>query len=155
MSVYNSNHQGQTIDNGIIKANKLPNISSGNVGQFLKKANSSGDMIWDDVVSVTTQMNSVENTNMENLFLFFTNKIVQTIDWIEDTPYEEYPYYAIISCPNLTSNYYPEVIFNLQDAKSGYFAPICESMTDGIKIFASDIIEENVIIPTIICIKGN
>ena len=152
---YTSIYQGSNIDNGITKANKLPASNSGIIGQFLKKANASGDMEWADVISVTTKKNNVENTDMTNLLLFFTNITITSSDWQEGTSYTNYPYYAIIPCQNVTSDYYAEVVFNPDDAISGYFASVCETVTNGIKIFASNIpYTTNITIPTILCIKA-
>lgn len=151
---YTSIYQGSNIDNGITKANKLPASNSGIIGQFLKKANASGDTEWADVVSVTTKMNNVENTDMTNLLLFFTNITITSSDWQEGTSYTSYPYYAIIPCQNVTSNYYAEVIFNPDDATSGHFACVCETISNGVKIFSNYIPSTNITIPTIVCIKG-
>lgn len=150
MAVYDSSYQGPTID----RAGLLPAPSDGTVGQFLKKVNSNGTMGWDNIASVTTKLNDVAKTDMTNLLLFFTDQTISVSAWTEGTSYMNYPFYAIISCPGVTANYYPEVIFNPDDATSGYFAPICESVSDGVKIFASDIPTISITIPTIKCTRA-
>ena len=150
MASYNSAYVGAAID----RAGLLPTPNSGSVGQFLKKISTAGNMAWADVVSVTTQLNNSQKTDMTNLLLFFTNKTIAVSDWQNGIDYTNYPYYADIACSGVTENYYPEVIFYPDDAVSGYFAPICESVTGTVRIFASDIPEEAIIVPTIKCTKA-
>lgn len=150
MASYNSAYVGAAID----RAGLLPTPNSGSVGQFLKKTSAAGNMAWADVVSVTTKLNGTQKTDMTNLLLFFTDKAVGTDSWVEGTSYTNYPYYADIACSGVTANYYPEVIFNPDDAISGYFAPVCESISEKVRIFASDIPEATITIPTIKCTKA-
>ena len=49
----------------------------------------------------------------------------------------------------------PEVIFSMADAISGNFAPVAESYNGGVYLYAADKPEGNIVIPTIICWKGN
>lgn len=62
-----------------------------------------------------------------------------------------FPYRAVVSVSNVTSSMTPQVIFNLDDSMSGIFAPIVESVSNGVQIYASEIPENDIIIPTIIC----
>ena len=149
MATYTSAHVGVDID----KAGQLPAKTTGTVGQFLKKTGN-GSTSWADVVSVTAQYNGTQKTDMTNLFLFFTKKIFATNAWTADTTYESYPYKADISCTGVTANYYPEVVFDLADATSGYFAPVCQSVSGAVRIYASDIPPATITIPTIKCTKA-
>jgi hypothetical protein len=45
----------------------------------------------------------------------------------------------------------PQVNFNLDDSMSGIFAPIAATVSNGVQIYASDIPENSITIPTIIC----
>lgn len=62
-----------------------------------------------------------------------------------------FPYRATISVSGITTNMIPQVIFDLSDSMSGIFAPIAESVANGVQIYASDIPESDITIPTIIC----
>lgn len=62
-----------------------------------------------------------------------------------------FPYRATVSVSGITTNMIPQVVFDLSDSMSGIFAPIAESITNGVQIYASDIPESDIIIPTIIC----
>lgn len=62
-----------------------------------------------------------------------------------------FPYRATVSVSGITANMVPQVVFDLNDSMSGIFAPIVESITNGVQIYASDIPENDITIPTIIC----
>ncbi len=164
---YQSAHTGAVIDgwNGRIAAaensitalnNKtgyLPANNAGSTGQFLKKTGAS-TAAWADVVSVTAQYNGTQNTNMTNLLLFFTDKQVATSAWAADSTYPSYPYKANITCSGVTSNYYAEVTFDLDDAISGFYCPLCSTGSNIVSIYAISVPTAAITIPTIICIKA-
>lgn len=62
-----------------------------------------------------------------------------------------FPYRVTVPVSGITANMIPQVVFDLNDSMSGIFAPIAESVTNGVQIYASDIPENDIIIPTIIC----
>lgn len=83
--------------------------------------------------------------------LVFTNTVIQTTQFAEDTTYEDFPYKVVIGLSDaVTSSMLPEVIFGAVDASSGVFAPVVDSVTGGIIIYASEVPEAAVTIPTII-----
>nr|DAE44342.1 MAG TPA: Receptor Binding Protein [Caudoviricetes sp.] len=83
--------------------------------------------------------------------LIFTNTVIQTTQFAEDTTYEDFPYKVIIGLSDaVTPSMLPEVIFGAVDASSGVFAPVADSVTGGIIIYASEVPEAAVTIPTII-----
>lgn len=89
----------------------------------------------------------------ENKKLVFTSVEVETSDWESDLTYTDFPYKATISATDVTSGMIPEVIFDAPDAVSGNFAPVAESGTDEIFIWAAEAID--VTIPTIIVWGAN
>lgn len=62
-----------------------------------------------------------------------------------------FPYYANISISGVTTDMVPEVIFDINDTMSGIFAPVAETVNGGVQIYASEIPENTITIPTIIC----
>ena len=86
--------------------------------------------------------------------LTFENIQVATTSFVEDTTYEEFGYRADIPCVGITDNYFPEVVFSLADATSGNYSPICSSGNGIVTIYAVDIPENDIIIPTISCSEG-
>lgn len=90
----------------------------------------------------------------------FEDVDVETTDWVDESAsptYEDYPYRADIVLSGVNSGYLAEVIFALDDAQSGIFAPVCQSYgeanaltgTGGVKIWASEVPGDTVTIPTI------
>lgn len=83
--------------------------------------------------------------------LIFTSKSVATSAWAADSTYPLYPYKADITCANVTANHFPEVVFDLNDATSGYFAPVCQSIAGGVRIYASAIPSAAINVASIKC----
>lgn len=84
--------------------------------------------------------------------LVFTNKTVATSAWVSDSTYSDFPYKASISCSGVTSNHLAEVIFGLTDVISGIFAPINQTATNVVYIWASEKPSATITIPTISCL---
>lgn len=81
--------------------------------------------------------------------LTFTNKTISL--WVEDSTYEDYSYHADIACDEVTSEYTPNVIFNMEDATSGILAPVADTGDGYVRIYASEALESEITIPKIIC----
>lgn len=62
-----------------------------------------------------------------------------------------FPYYANISISGVTADMVPEVIFDINDSMSGILAPIARTISGGVQIYASEIPENIITIPTVIC----
>ena len=87
--------------------------------------------------------------------LQFNNATVPVSNFVDDTTYEEYPFRASVALEGVLSSMIPEVIFSLQDATSGLFAPVAESYNGGVHLYATAAPETDLMIPVIICWKGN
>lgn len=83
--------------------------------------------------------------------LSFTNKTVAVSAWLSDTTYTDFPYRAAVACEGVSMKHYAEVTFSPADALEGSFAPVAESYDGGVYIYASEIPEAAVTIPTIVC----
>lgn len=84
----------------------------------------------------------------------FENITVLTTDWQSDETYDEFEYRVDIPCPGITDNYFPEVVFSLTEAISGNYSPICVSGNGIVSIYAVELPENDIIIPTISCSEG-
>ena len=62
-----------------------------------------------------------------------------------------YPYQAVINIQGVNDQMIPQVNFDLNDSMSGIFAPIAATVNNGVQIYASNVPENNITIPTIIC----
>lgn len=79
-----------------------------------------------------------------------TNVSVATSAWVSSTAHEDYPYQATISITGATSSMVPEVNFSFSDAVSGNYAPVAQSATGGVIIYAKEAPTLAITIPTII-----
>lgn len=83
--------------------------------------------------------------------LLFSNVSVSAASFVSDLTYAEYGYRAQIALTGVTASMVPEVIFGLDDAVSGIFAPIVESYSGGIYLYASEQPSSATTVPTIVC----
>ena len=83
--------------------------------------------------------------------LIFTNVSVATSAWTSDSTYTDYDYKAVISTSNVTASMIPEVVFDPDDATSGNLAPVADSGSGSVTIYAKEVPSSSITIPTIIC----
>lgn len=108
------------------------------------------------LTAIQTELTQLEaGTAVELKKLQFTDATVAASAFVDDATYTDYPYRASIALAGVTSSMIPEVIFAVPDAASGTFASGAESYNGGIYIYAADIPETSVMIPTIILWRGN
>lgn len=82
--------------------------------------------------------------------LLFSNVSISAASFVSDLTYAEYGYRAQLALTGVTASMVPEVIFGLDDAVSGIFAPIVESYSGGIYVYASEQPSGATTVPTII-----
>lgn len=85
----------------------------------------------------------------------FYNTAVAVSAFVADTTYEDYPYRAAVALTGVIATDIPEVMFGMAEAISGIFAPVVESYDGGVYIYANDVPEAAITIPTIILWRGN
>lgn len=76
----------------------------------------------------------------------FTNKTANA--WIEDPTYSNFKYKCDIACEGVTTDMYAEVVFNVDQAVSGNYSPVCETGNGIVTIWSS--VTDSITIPTII-----
>lgn len=79
---------------------------------------------------------------------YFSNKAVAASAWVADTTYEDYPVKATVTCTGVTANDGVDLVFGMEDATSGNFAPIANTVSNGVEIWAKK--AAAITIPTII-----
>ena len=78
------------------------------------------------------------------------NVHIPVSNWALDTEASaDYRYKGTIDFPGITSKHIPEVIFSLEDATSGNFAPICDSGENVVYVWASSIPETEIVVSVI------
>lgn len=106
--------------------------------------------------SIQNELQNLESgTGVELKKLQFNSVSVAVSKFVSNTTYEDYPFRASVALEGVQSTMIPEVIFSMADAISGNFAPVSESYNGGVYLYAADKPEGNIVIPTIICWKGN
>lgn len=75
--------------------------------------------------------------------------------FVSDLSYADYPYRAAVALTGVTADMIPEVVFGLAEATSGIFAPVAECYNGGVYLYANDVPEAAITIPTIICWRAN
>lgn len=78
--------------------------------------------------------------------LKFTNLTADT--WVSDSTYADFPYRCDVTCSGVTSGNYAEVVFALEQATSGSYAPLCETKTNVVSIWSAS--NTSITIPTIL-----
>ena len=81
--------------------------------------------------------------------LSFTS--VSASSWTADSTYADFGYVCSISCSGVTSDMYAEVVFDVAQATSGNYAPVCETGSGIVKIWSST--NASITIPVIIVHK--
>ena len=87
--------------------------------------------------------------------LMFTNVSVAKTTFVSDSTYTDYPYRAAVTLTGAIAGMVPEVIFSLEDAVSGSFAPVAQSYNGGVYIYADGQPSAAITIPTIILWREN
>ena len=132
-----------------------PNVC-GIVTESIKIDTSTMQSQFDSLLrSIQDELSSLESgTSVELKKLLFTGVSVPTSAFVSDSTYEDYGYRAAVALSGVTSSMIPEVVFSLADASGGNFAPVAETYNGGIYLYAADVPERQITIPTIICWRG-
>lgn len=103
----------------------------------------------DDVTDLQSKLDSKSDDGHTHR-VRATNVAVATSAWIASTAHEDYPYQATVNVAGATASTVPEVYFGFADAVSGNFAPFAQSVAGGVIIYAKEVPETVITIPTII-----
>lgn len=85
------------------------------------------------------------SSSKQDKLLVFTNKTADI--WTADNTYQGFSYRCDINCPGVTIDTVIDVIFSLDEAISGDYAPICQTTADTVTIYAK--VSTAITIPTI------
>lgn len=85
--------------------------------------------------------------------LRFVDVLVQPETFVEDSTYDDFPLRATVALEGVLENMTPEVVLGVSESMSGNFAPVAETYTGGIYLYAASAPEAQITIPTIIAWK--
>lgn len=97
--------------------------------------------------SVFSSINSLSSSieTKQNQLLMFSNVVAN--NWVADNTYSNYPFKCDIPLAGVTASTVVDVIFNLEDATSGDYAPICATLDGIVTIYGK--VSAAITIPTI------
>lgn len=150
--VYVSNGIEPTNENILIWVDE----SEGESVDFLSKsyADTLYQPIGDYITEIPSNLVTEEELSEKNYTVTKVFENVTVSNWSEDSTYSEYPYVSIIAIDYVLSTDLGEVYFNVDEALSCNYAPVCDTIDGGIKIWSK--VNNQIIIPTIKIIKyGN
>ena len=102
--------------------------------------------------AIQNELQNLEaGTGVELKKLKFTDVLVPSANFVDDTTYTDFPLRAEVPLDGVLGTMTPEVILGVADATSGNFAPVSETYTGGIYLYASSVPDSDVTIPTILC----
>lgn len=87
--------------------------------------------------------------------IFFTDKVLTAADFTPDSTYDGYPYKAEITVDGITADFVSDVNFAPKEAEAGIFATLTKTEAGKITLYASEIPETAITIPTIECRTGH
>lgn len=91
-----------------------------------------------------------ENLGAQKKRITFVNTNVAASAWAADETYTDYPYRAAIPLTGVTAASFAEVVLSPADAVSGAYAPVCQTYTGGIYLYANAAPGATVTIPAIV-----
>lgn len=150
--VYVSNGIEPTNENILIWVDE----SEGESVDFLSK--SYADTLYqpkgDYITEIPSNLVTEEELSEKNYTVTKVFENITVSNWSEDNTYSEYPYISIIAIDYVLSTDLGEVYFDVNEALSGNYAPVCDTIDGGIKIWSK--VNNQITIPTIKIIRhGN
>lgn len=134
---------------------QIKDIKDKNTGQLVYPRTHAKATYMSDGTTVEDAFNSIDQivedalNNKGSEVIKFTNMTAS--NWILDSTYSSFPYRCDITCANVTSEDYAEVVFEVTQAASGNYAPVCETGSGIVSIWSS--VQDAITIPVIIITK--
>ena len=121
------------------------------VATIVEINHNNNDLTADNVQGALDEL----NITAKNIINVYSDAIVLKSDFVADTTYEEYPFIATINMPNATDKLYAYVNFGLAESISGNYAPVVKTGSGKIYIYAKEIPESDITIPTVLLYNAN
>lgn len=141
--------------------NRITNLEvasgSGETSQGFLNLVSRVDQAEENISSVSNRLDDTNedlntvSAELMNHIQYLLNVKVNT--WTANTKYEDYPYRATISNSVIESEHIATVVFDVEQATSGLFAPVCETDSGKLYIYANALPGSAITIPAIYLIR--
>jgi len=102
----------------------------------------------EDLVSIIASIEQQIAAKQDKV-LKFTNLTASS--WTSDATYADFPYRCDVATSGVTSSMFAEVVFSLDQASSGDYAPICETKSGTVSVWSKKNV--SITIPTILITK--
>lgn len=131
------------------------NAINGNIGTLQGKVTtleSTTATHTSQISTINNQITGINNTlpTLQVKNLNFSNVVVAIGGFVADTTYADFPFRASVTLAGVLATMIPTVNFNLADATSGIYAPICTTYDGGVYLYATKANTVAVTIPTIV-----
>lgn len=101
-------------------------------------------------LSGTQQTQARVNISAEAMRLQFIDTVVDHAAFMADATYLDFPFRASVGLSGVLSTMVPHVVFDAPEAISGVFAPVAACYDGGVYLYASEVPEADITIPTMI-----
>lgn len=130
--------------NNIIKSDGDGNSYLANDGTY-KEVRTDFTSIEQQLKNTNAAIANLESSKQDRN-LYFNN--ITASSWRSDSTYSDFKYKCNIACKGVTADMYAEVVFNVDQAVSGNYSPVCETGDGIVTIWSS--VTDSITIPTII-----
>ena len=83
-----------------------------------------------------------------------TSQTIPASSWTSGSGVTDYDYYYDITVSGADSTMTPIIVFDISSAVSGNLAPLCESRSNSVRVFAKDNLSDAVVVESITLIGG-
>lgn len=115
--------------------------------------------LCNDVADISNSLIAINDTIIEiraqtNAHFHFAHDVgVNTIDWLEDDTYDDFPYKAEVLCDYADEDYSATAVFDVEQATSGLFAPVVKTGIGTVTFYANAIPDFDFVVPVIKLVK--
>lgn len=108
------------------------------------EADLSGYLTAEEIAEVYATIESL--ATKQDKVLKFEN--VAASSWVSDATYTDFPFRCDMACEGVTSDNYAEVVFALEQATGGNYAPLCATGAGIVSIWSAS--DTTITVPTVI-----
>lgn len=102
-----------------------------------------------NTISIPSKTSDLTNDSEFVAETVYENVVINS--WVSDTTYADYPFRGTTTVAGVTEEDFAEVVFNVAEATSGEYAPVCSTSAGIITIYSAK--QDTITIPTIIIKK--
>lgn len=117
-------------------------------GNLLNLINANKAELEGEIAAITPASIGAEPSRLQ-----FTNTVVDNAAFVADATYTDFPFRAAVALSGVTNAMIPIVTLGAEDSASGIFAAVAISYNGGLYLYASEVPEADITIPTIFFLR--